>query len=282
MSIHDLLNKMEAAEESFLNAEFLSPVLPGKQVQVRVAGLILKMHVTGKVKPGWAVLKPLSMDKAKIIGKPSLKQIRGYLSLFPAARLLLTARSDRDWIALPAHRNDTRFQTDGVMRVHLVTGAEVFQKIIARFDGNHFWFQEADRRRSPAIAAYLREALIAETPPDLIRKSTLTTEEREAYRIIYKAVEEARRDHVEVRLEDALAHSGATLCSYIERDDAYTVSYSIDGQTHRSTVRKDDLTVLVAGICLDGHDRNFDLQSLVGVIREGAQRGAIHHVDDEW
>ncbi|MCP4108900.1 MAG: hypothetical protein GY749_25705 [Desulfobacteraceae bacterium] len=281
MSIHDLLNKMEAAEESFLDAEFLSPVLPGKQVQVRIAGLICKMHVTGKVKPGWAVLKPLSMDAAKIIGKPSLKQIRDYLSLFPAARLLLTARSDQDWLALPAHRNDTRFRTDGVVRVHLVTGAEVFHKIIVRFDGTHFWFQETDRRRSPAISAYLRDAMGDGIPPDSIRKSTLTAEEREAYRIIYKAVEDARRDHVEIRLEDALAHSGATLCSYIEREDAYTVSFNIDGQTHRSTVRKGDLTVLVAGICLDGHDKNFDLQSLVGVIREGTRRGAIHHVEDD-
>jgi len=167
------------------------------------------------------------------------------------------------------------------VRVHLATGVELFQRIVARFDGAHFWFQEVDRRRSPAIAAYLRETLSAETPPGDLHKPTLTAEEREAYRLAYQAIEAARRDRIEVRLVDALTHAGAELASYIEREDAYTVAFSVDGQTHRSTVHKDDLTVLVAGICLAGHDRRFDLQSLVGVIREGARNRRLVPVGDD-
>lgn len=281
MSIHDLLNKMEAAEEAFLETEFLSPILPGEQVRVRIAGVICTLRVVGKVEPGWAILKPLAMDKAKVMAQPNLRQIRDYLELFPALKLLLVSRAGRDWLALPAHRSDSRFQIDHTVRVRLVRGAELFQQIIARFDGGHFWFQEVDRRRSPAIAAYLRDALTVETSPDQLHKPTLTAEEREAYRLLYKAIEDARRDQVEVCLADALAHAGAALSAYIEREDAYTVSFSVDGQTHRSTVRKGDLTVLAAGICLSGQDRRFDLQSLVGVIREGRQRRQIVHTDEE-
>jgi hypothetical protein len=275
MSIHDLLDKMEAAEEAFLNTEFLAPVLLGSQIRVRIAGLICSMRVVGKAEAGWAILKPMAMDKAQIIGKPSLRQIRDYLALFPAVKLLLATRSGQDWMALPAHMGDRRFQTDGAVRVHLVTGAEPFQQIIARYDGGRFWFQEIDRRRNPAIAAYLRDALATEILPDQLHKPTLTAEDRGVYRLLYQAIEDARRDQVELRLDDALTHAGAELSSYIEREDAYTVTFNVDGQTHCSTVRKDDLTVLVAGICLEGQDSRFDLQSLVGVIREGTSRGAI-------
>lgn len=282
MGINDLLNKMEAAENAFLDAEFIAPVLPGGQVRVRIAGIVCTLKVTGRFNPGWAMLKPLSMDSAQVVSEPGLKQIRDYLTLFPAVRLLLVNRLKDGWTALSAHKNDSRFQAENMVRVNLVTDCTPFCQVIARFDGSQFWFESIDRRRNPAIAAFLRDSLAADTPPDQLKKSTLTAEERAAYSILYKAVIEARKDHTELRLEDALAHAGADLTAYIERADAYTVSYCIDGRTYRSTVRKDDLTVVSAGICLSGHDRHFDLQSLVGVIREGRAREEIVHTNDEY
>ena len=292
MSIHDLLDRMESAEDAFLETEFLAPVLPGGRVRVRIEGLVCTLRVTGRAEPGWAILKPLSMDRARVVAEPSLRQIRDYLALFPAVRMLLLARARSYWLAVPAHRGDRRIQMEGPVRVHLVTGAEPFQQVITRFDGAAFWFQEIDRRRSPAMAAYLRGELNAGTPAEDLHKATLTAEEREVYHLAWQAAhlaaqqaaeaareaeeaarqaaEAARRDRVQVRLADALAHAGAELASYIERADAYTVTYSVDGRMHRSIVRKDDLTVMAAGICLEGQDRHFDLQSLVGVLREGA------------
>src|SRR6185369_12071457 len=105
----------------------------------------------------------------------------------------------------------------------------------------------------------------------------LTAEERLAYAQSYwphfEASEEGQRSRDERRLRDALAHAGADLKGYVERQDVYTVTYEVDGQRHVSAVAKKDLAVQVAGICLSGEDENFDLQSLVGVIRE-AQGGA--------
>jgi hypothetical protein len=269
MSIHDLLDKMESAEEEFLKTEFLAAVLPGRRVRVRIAGIVCTLQVVGQTEPGWAILRPLALDRAKVTGRPSLGQIRDFLALFPQVRLLLVAQTQRGGLAIAAHRGDRRFQIEGTVPVYLVTGVELFQSMVARFDGSYFWFQEVDRRRNPGIAAYLRQTLAAETAPDQLHKSRLTAEEREAYDLVYRAGEAARRSAVEVRLSDALAHAGAELASYIEREDAYTVTFTVDGRPHRSTVRKDDLTVLVAGVCLAGQDRRFDLASLVGVLREG-------------
>jgi hypothetical protein len=278
---------MESAEDAFLETEFLAPVLPGGWVQVRIEGLVCTLRVTGRPSPGWAILKPLSMDRARVVAEPTLWQVRDYLELFPAVRLLLLARARSYWLAIPAHRGDRRIQVEGPVRVHLATGVEPFQQVISRFDGSHFWFQEVDRRRSAAIAAYLRAEFNAETPVEELHKPTLTAEEREVYRLAWQAVEaerqaaeDARRDREEGRLADALAHAGAELTSYIEREDVYTVSYTVDGRAHRSTVRKDDLTVMAAGICLAGRDRRFDLQSLVGVLREGARGRRLVDVGD--
>jgi hypothetical protein len=304
MSIHDLLDKMESAEDAFLQTEFLAPVLPGGRVRVRIAGLVCTLRVAGSPQPGWAILRPLSMDRARVVGQPGLRQVRDYLALFPAVRLLLVGRAGQPWLAIPAHQSDSRFQFDGPVRVYLVTGTQLFQRIIARFDGSQFWFEEVDRRRSSAIAAYLREALDEGTRPEELRRPTLTAEEREAYRLAQAAVEALLRQEEEPpaveagtpsepgpaqrmaraqaraiarpggarRLTDALAHAGAELISYINRADAYVVTYDVDGHQHVSTVHKDDLTVLSAGICLSDRDEDFDLQSLVSVLRPRTRR----------
>jgi hypothetical protein len=75
-----------------------------------------------------------------------------------------------------------------------------------------------------------------------------------------------------VRLSEALTHAGAELRSYVERGDAYVVTYEVDGRQHISTIQADDLSVMTAGICLAGHDRRFDLTSLVGVLRQAGQQ----------
>ncbi len=276
-----LMDRMASAERDFLKAEFLAPVLRGGQVRVRIEGLVLTLRVAGPYEAGWAILKPLSIDKAAVLRKPSLMQVRSYLGLFPSVRLLLLARGDTEWSAVQAHAGDRRFRIDGAVPVHLAVGVEPFEQIVARYDGATFLFQEVDRRRSPAIAAYLRESLRSGISPDELRKPTLTAEEKEAYRRVFEALEEAKHNRVEIKLGDALSRADAALQSYIEREDAFTVSFSADGRTHRATVRKDDLTVISAGLCLSGQDQRFDLQSLVGVIQEARSTGRFVAVGED-
>jgi hypothetical protein len=104
--------------------------------------------------------------------------------------------------------------------------------------------------------------------------------ERDAYAIAYGRALEADiaeyRSTVEGRVRDAIERAGAVYQSYVDRGDTLTVEYMVDGAKHRSVVRKDTLSVETAGICLDGGDRLQDLQSLIGVIRVGAERDVIH------
>jgi hypothetical protein len=274
----DALNRLAAAEERFLASEFLAPVISGGQIQVRIAGVICTLRPSPRDFVGWGVFRPSSHAEATMVRPAKLAERQRYLELFPLVRLILTDSLDGEWFGIPAHRADARFRIEGLIPIRLAEDAQLFEVVETRFDGAQFWYCGADPRRDPAMAAYLRQELQLLTPPDRLHRTGLSAEERDAYSLNYfpryEATEGARRLREEQRLRAALEHAGADLKGYVERADVYTVTYEVDGQRHVSAVSKKDLQVQVAGICLSGEDQNFDLQSLVGVIREG-QGGVV-------
>jgi hypothetical protein len=292
--IPDALARLAAAEDAFLRSEFLAPVLRGQGVQVRIAGVRCQLRVEPADFQGFGVFRPLSHAAARLDRPATMGQRRQYLALFPAVSLLLCARQGAagdTWLALPANRSDARFEVDGLIPVLLAEDAELFDTARARFDGARFWFDEVDSRTDPGAAAYLREALGRMAPPRMLDRPALTAGQREAYAAVYgdrvrreeerknREIEREREDaraSGERRLREALEHAGATLRDYAERGDVYSVSYTVDGQRHTSVVRKTDLSVQTAGICLSGEDQKFDLHSLIGVLREGRGTGQIN------
>ena len=278
--IHSVLARLAAAEEEFLRNEFLAPVLRGKGVQVRIAGVRCQLRVEPGDFQGWGVFRPLSHTVARFVRAASLAQRRQYLGLFPAVGMILCARQGGDaWLARPAAPDDGRVATRGMVPVHLVDEAELFETVWARFDGARLWFDQVDPRCDPGAAAYLREAVGRVTEPARLARAGLTAGQREAYAAVY--AERLRRSKADARvagerrLREALIHAGGELRDFSERGDVYRVSYTVDGRQHSSLVRKDDLTVRTAGICLSGQDQKFDLHSLVGVLREGRGAGRL-------
>ena len=281
MSIDDILNRLEAAESDFLQREVLAPVLPGRGVVVRIAGIICTLAVTGKRFAGWGVLRPQTLKTAALVRPATLAEVAGYLKLFPALRLIVVAREGRQWYALPASQGERGLQLNGPAPVLLAeAGIQPFETVVARFDGHFFWYERRDNRRNPALAAYLREALDAGTPTEALRKSGLSPEERAAYDWAQSLVAEAERAGVSGRLAAALAHAGGRLIAFTERDDSYTVAYQVGDERAVSTVRKGDLSVLTAGICLSGQDARFDLTSMVSVMREAAGQPIPRYGDE--
>jgi hypothetical protein len=283
--VTDALNRLAAAEERFLAGEFLAPALRGSDVQVRIAGVICRLKIEPRDFEGWGVFKPTSHSAARLVRPARLAERERYLQLFPLVRLILAGRADDQWLALPAHQADRRLRLEGPVPVRLVEDAQLFEVIECRFDGQQFWYAAPDARRDPAMATYLRQALEQMVGPDQLARPGLTAEERAAYaaqyRPRYEASEELRRNREEDKLRQALAHAGAEFKDYLERQDVYTVTYEVDGQRHVSVVSKKDLAVQVAGICLSGEDEHFDLQSLVGVIREAQAEGGFVRVGDD-
>lgn len=277
--INAALDRLAKVESVFVGSEFLAPVLRGLGVGTRIAGVRCRLSVKPRGFEGWGLFKAISFEIARLQREMTLGERRRYLALFPSVRLILCRREEEQCFGLAASKSDTRFSIEGLVPVRFVEEPELFQTVVTRFDGGQFWYDSTDDRADFATAHYLRQSLSDQLEPAKLERSGLTAEQRIAYAIAYQAhLQERLQDEkhkAESRLRGALEHAGAILRDYHERGDVYRVSYEVDGQAHTSVVRKGDLSVVTAGVCLSGGDSHFDLASLIGVLREGDAAGRI-------
>lgn len=271
------LTRLARAESAFLAAEFLAPVVRGRGVSVRIAGVRCAFRVVPPEFQGWGVFRPLSHKTAMLARPATAVERRRYLALFPQASVILCGR-DRDCAsAIVANPDDDRFDGAGPVEVRLTETCNLFDTLLARFDGTQFWFEAINPRADAAAASYLRRELADMTDPAALSRPGLTAGQREAYaRLHERRLADVRADSMhrgELRFKSALHHVGAALRDFTEDGNASRVTYTIEGRRHTSIVGKHDLNVRSAGICLSGQDEEFDLNSLVGVVRERADFG---------
>ncbi len=262
MPARDLIDRFGKEEDAFLRTEFLSPVAGPGKVRVRIAGIVCELDVR-EPKPGMQILKPLSMKEAKIVREATRAEAKRYLELFPSARLIATLSHGQTWMGLPAGATAKGIRVEGLAPIAFARGLRLFDSAVVRFDGALFLHESSER---PAEAAFLREELKKENEEP--SRKGLTPEERAAYARALEWKREMEKSAEERRLERALGLAGADLASYEERFGQFTVRFRVDGREYASVVSKGDLTVISSGICLSGRDRDFDLTSLVSVLRE--------------
>jgi HSP20 family molecular chaperone IbpA len=273
--------KLAHAEARFLQNPFLAPVVRGHGVRVKIAGVVCQMNVDPPSFTGWGIFVPRSHKVAMLDAPATMKQRRMYLELFPRVQMVVCHHENGITLAVPANRSDTRFQIDGrihaAVELHLAEDVAMFDSVLARFDGSQFWFDQIDPSADPSLAAYLRQALVKMMSPNLLQRSGLSAMQREIYERLHRAETERRDEELRReprrRMMQALAHGGAVLSDFTEHGDAYRVTFDLAGTRYVNLVRKDDLSVLSAGICLSGQDQRFDLASMVGVLREARQVG---------
>ena len=272
--IKRLLDSISKQEDQLHSTYFVAPCVRGGQVKAKVAGLVYTFTPDPREFEGWGVFLPLDEKIAGVAEEADLHLISEYLKLLKSVRLrLVHSLHHRTWLAYPVNESDAR-QRWGAPRpvmVHLVEGAADFEQIIARWDGSTFWLEEIDRRADPEIADLMRKALRDVTPPESIQFKGITPEMRAAYNLATQQAEGfqhiIQRHRDEERIKNALRMAGGSLQQFHERGDYWIVEWTTsDGELHTSAIARRDLTVISAGICLSGRDRDFDLQSLVGVI----------------
>lgn len=276
MSIHDLIDRLSAQEARLQQTLFIAPCVRGVRVRTRIGGLMYTFRPVPAGAEGWGVFQPVNANEAAWVAAACIAQVDSYLSVFPEARwLLVRPLRDASWLAVPAHASEVeqRFGTARPVIVHLVQHGTAFTQVIARWDSASWWCERVDPRADPRVAEALRNALHAETLPERLRCKGLTPEHRTAYAIALapSATACARRQQRNDarRLREALATGGGTLDAFQDAGRAWRITWrTSNGERHSSIIAKNDLTVVSAGICLDGCDEDFDLASLVAVVEQ--------------
>jgi hypothetical protein len=271
VDIHKLLNQMTSAEAQLQTTQFLAPCVKGRRVRTRVAGMVYTFTPKPFKFEGWGIFQPVDEQTATLVEGADLPQIAAYLQQLPTIRLRLAHRlQNQSWLAYPINEADIRqrFKAVKPVVVHLVTEGVAFEQVLARWNGSSCWFEEVDRRTDPAIAETLQSNLKQLIPAEELQFKGMIPEMRSLYELATQQIEgfaQPQRD--EKRLRQALKVGGGELQQFQDRGDYWTVDWTTaDGVRHTSAIAKDDLTVVSSGICLSGRDRDFDLQSLVGVM----------------
>jgi len=273
-----LIGKLAQKEKELAEKTFLAPVTAGGKVRVAVDGIVYEMTIDDRRFEGWGVFKMSRPGHAKLLERASLSLVSEYLKLFPRKQFVLIDKFDKHWFALAASNSDTRFTLDLPVPILLLDEAKTstFDTINCRFDGAAFWFEGADRRRDPAVARTLRQALESKTDPDNVHCRGMTPQELLAYKILY-----LRRYHVELppddrsRIAEALRHAGATLDSFSYDSDhqtTATVRFVMGDRVHVVNIATSDMSLVSAGVCLSGKENDFDLTSVVTVLKEADRR----------
>lgn len=280
-AVDRLLARVSSEEERLRSTLVLAPSLAGAQLRVRVGTLVHTLRPLPASFEGWGLFEVLDERRARLVEEALRTDVARYLQLFPLLRVrLVAAMQGRTWLAYPANESDSqqRGWRPAPLVVHLVERGAAFEQVQARCDGAAWWFEDLDRRADPRPAERLRQALADLTPAAALRLKDLTPEARAAYELAtqrvpgFEAALDARRG--ERRIREALALGGGRLHDVRDRGDYWWIEWSTaDGVRHTSAITKKDLTVVSAGICLAGRDRDFDLASLVGVVKRA---------DDDW
>ena len=270
-NIRELLEQIAIAEAQLRSTQLLAPCVKGGQVRTRVAEMIYTFTPQPRSFEGWGIFQATNEKTATLIEEADLPHIENYLQTFQSVRLRLAYQlRNQTWIAYPINEADMRqrFKYAKPVPVHLVTEGIAFEQIIARSNGNSFWFEALDRRADPAIAAQLQSNLKQFVFAKELQFKGITPEMRSLYDLVTKKAEGFAQSD-EKRLQQALQVGGGELQQFQDRGDYWTLNWTTaDGTRHTSAIAKSDLTVISSGICLSGRDRDFDLQSLVGVMED--------------
>lgn len=274
MKLRALVKRLAQRELDWQGRHLLAPVVAPGRATVRLDGLVYQFIIRPADHRGFGVFRLARDGFADWLREATVREREDYLRLWPHRQLrLLQELEPGNWLAHPAAPQ--RAAGGPPLVVHEVARGSQFELIDAAFDGANCWFCGAVLNTRLSLADELSAALRDQVPPRQLRLSGLTPADRAGYAYLWLVsregvcVGDAHQGEDERRLMSALARGGGALHSFTSDAENFQVSWQdSQGEMQFSCVRREDLTVVSAGICLSDRDSDFDLTSLVGVVEE--------------
>ncbi len=259
-----ILDRYLAQESDLLGQTILAPVLPRGRVATKLSsGAIYTFRVSNYT--GWGVFQPRNAQQLEVLRDAQQWERLMYLRVLPALRCILVSPLQYgSWLAVPWSLSDAKQKKlPEAFSVHHVLQGQTFDRIVARWDGQTAWWESCDGRDpEPWDAVDARADLQELRLPAL----TLTPEQRIAYLLQLEREKESRVTKEERTMRTELSHLGAQLTGFEQYGSGYIVRFTDKGERHEVRVNA-GLGVTSAGICLSGRDSDFDLASIVSVMR---------------
>lgn len=252
------------AQEVALQGQILAPVLPHGRVAVRLPSGAIYTYQTG-VYSGWGVFLLSGAERIEWLREAEQWERLKYLGVLPALRcLLIYPATGNAWLAMPWNHSDAKQRGfPEFFQLRLVAVGQALDRVVARWDGKTAWWECLDYRDpEPWDATDARADLADLKSPTL----TLTPEQAIAYSLLLEREREARISKEERAMQADLAHLGAKLTGFEPSGGGFIVRF-LDGAERREVRVDSALGVMSAGICLSGLDSDFDLASIVAVLR---------------
>jgi len=298
----ELLRRFAEAEKKLLQTNFLAPTTGKGKIAVRLPNGAIYFFRAVPNFSGWGIFQPTGIDTLQLVREAHEWERLAYLEALPALRVIAVHALRGDtWLCVAFNRSDARqrnFPTGPFLAHLFLSEVAPLDVVIVRTDGSNWWYDGLDTHyeleRSERLRAFvqsqLESCLDAPTPLERLKRLKSHTlesvpnaspEEAFACELLFAqerrkweeqewerlSPEERENLLTEQEMRWQLSLLGAQLVSVHQEGDTYLIRW-MDGHREHTTVLDASLSVLSAGICLAGREQQFDLASIVSVMRE--------------
>lgn len=261
MSILNILRQTHGEWVSM--KEFTAFTFPGADVQATLRGLRINLRVSGN--PDYTGVAVFDIQhqtrEARFVRPCTTLESQSYLNNFPRSNAVLFLNKHKNWIGVSG------LQVSPVYGVSEYTQEFESARI---FKIGDVWVFGSRSTEYPYVSSGLRMSF--QNRDNVLMVRGATPDHRAAYMEKLDLIERPK-----IEVPDSVSFMGGVLLDIVNRGDGTTlVTYSVSNSTFTSLVDSKTMKVISAGICLDGEDSNYDLTTLIPVIRKGIETNRIY------